>query len=67
MADKAIITNLTALKNKYGAAGVTAIKKAVTDLIAADKKRGLNTILIALDDAAAMGQHAGDASYVRQR
>ncbi len=56
MADKAIITNLTALKNKYGAAGVTAIKKAVTDLIAADKKRGLNTILIALDDAAAMGK-----------
>jgi hypothetical protein len=54
MADKAIVTNLTALKNKYGADGVTAIKSAVRDLIAADKERGLKTILTAVDDAAAM-------------
>lgn len=54
MADKAIITNLTALKNKYGATGVRAIKSAVRDLIAADKERGLKTVLVALDDVAAM-------------
>lgn len=50
MADKVIITNLSALKDKYRAAGVMAIKKAIKSLIAADKGRGLNTTLIALDD-----------------
>jgi hypothetical protein len=54
MADKVIVTNLTALKQKYGAAGLKTIQSAVRDLIAADKKRGLSTSLIALDDAAAM-------------
>lgn len=54
MTDKVIVTNLTALKAKYGAAGVGAIKKAVADLVAADKKRLLQTTLVALDDAAAM-------------
>jgi Peptidase family C25 len=54
MADKVIVTNLTALKQKYGAAGLKTIQSAVKDLIAADKKRGLSTSLVALDDAAAM-------------
>jgi hypothetical protein len=54
MTDKVIVTNMTALKQKYAAAGVKAIQKAVTQLIAADKKRGLETILVALDDATAM-------------
>ncbi len=54
MTDKIIITNLTAVKGKYGAAGLKKIQNAVKDLIAADKKRGLTTSLIALDDAAAM-------------
>ncbi len=52
--DKVIVTNLTALKQKYEAAGVKAIQAAVKGLIAADKKRGLNTALVALDDAAGM-------------
>lgn len=54
MADKVIVTNLTALKQKYGAAGLKKIQTAVKDLIAADKKRGLATSLVALDDVAAM-------------
>ncbi len=52
--DKVIITNLTALKSKYGDAGVTKIRNSVDALIAADKQRGLMSCLIALDDAAAM-------------
>lgn len=54
MPDKVIITNLTALKAKYGASGVTDIKSAITDLIAADKKRGIETVLVAVDDAGGM-------------
>lgn len=54
MNDKVIVTNLTALKAKYGAAGVATIRKAVAALVEADKKRGLRTSLVALDDAAAM-------------
>jgi len=49
MNDKVIITNISALKTKYGK-GVSAITKAVKDLIAADKKRGIGSILVALDD-----------------
>ena len=52
--DKVIVTNLTALKQKYQAAGVKAIQAAVQDLIAADKQRGLITTLVALDDKAGM-------------
>lgn len=52
--DKVLVTNITALKMKYGAAGVTQIKKGVSQLVAADKKRGLTTKLVALDDAKAM-------------
>ncbi|HYX42112.1 MAG TPA: hypothetical protein VE821_10465, partial [Pyrinomonadaceae bacterium] len=52
--DKVIVTNLTALKQKYQAAGVQAIQAAVQDLIAADKARGLTTTLVALDDKAGM-------------
>ncbi len=54
MADKVIVTNLEALKQKYVAAGVKTIQSAVRDLIAADKERRLSTSLVALDDAAAM-------------
>ncbi|MEK6281418.1 MAG: hypothetical protein AABN95_13780 [Acidobacteriota bacterium] len=54
MPDKVIVTNLTALKQKYGAAGLKKIQSALKDLIAADKKRGLTSTLVALDDGAAM-------------
>lgn len=54
MADKVIVTNFTALKQKYGANGLKKIQSAVKDLIVADNKRGLTTSLVALDDNAAM-------------
>jgi hypothetical protein len=52
--DKLILTNLGALKSKYGAKGVQQIQAALRDLIAADKRRGLETRLIGLDDSSAM-------------
>lgn len=54
MADKVIVTNMKALKQKYGPEGLKAIQSALKDLIAEDKKRGLTTSLVALDDATAM-------------
>jgi hypothetical protein len=54
MNDKIIVTNLGALKKKYGANGLTKIRAAVKALISADKARGLQTRLIALDRASDM-------------
>ena len=54
MADKILVTNRTALTEKYKAAGMKAIATAVTALIAADKARGLTTRLIDVANAAAM-------------
>src|SRR5215510_11462145 len=54
MADKVIVTNLTALKQKYEPSAIKAIQSAVNGLIAADKARGLTTILVPLDDQKAM-------------
>ena len=48
MTDKVIVTNMTALTVKYGGA-MKEIRKAIRGLIAADKKRGLATRLVALD------------------
>ena len=54
MNDKIIVTNLGALKKKYGANGLAKIRVAVKALISADKVRGLQTRLIALDRASDM-------------
>jgi hypothetical protein len=54
MDDKVIVTNLSALRSKYGAAGLQKIERAVKRLISADKKRGITTRLVALDDVAGM-------------
>lgn len=61
MNDKIIVTNLSALKKKYGAKGLTKIRGAITALIAADKKRGLATRLFALDSASEMKKAKGAA------
>ena len=53
--DKAIVTNVSALKQKYGA-GYAKISAAITQLIAADKAQGLTSQLVALDDATQMKQ-----------
>jgi hypothetical protein len=64
MSDKIIVTNKSALKAKYGAAGLTAIQSAVSKLIAADKKRKITGQLVYLDDAAAMKKMGGTAVTV---
>ena len=51
--DKVIVTNVGAMKVKYGS-GYSQITKAVRRLVAADKKRGLKTRLVALDNSRSM-------------
>jgi Peptidase family C25 len=53
MTDKVIVTNLSALKAKYGR-GLTAIRAAIRRLIAADRRRGIQTRLVAIDGKSAM-------------
>lgn len=57
--DKVIVTNLSALKGKYGMTGVQKIQAALKNLIAKDRKRGLVTRLFPLDDSVAMKQVNG--------
>ncbi len=52
--NKVIVTNMSALKAKYDTAGTKKIESAVKKLVLADKRRGLTTIFIGLDDAATM-------------
>ncbi len=52
--DKVILTNTRALNGKYGSKGTTQVLAAVQDLIRADKRRGLETVLVSLDDKVAM-------------
>lgn len=59
--DKVIVTNQTVLRQKYGAAGFKTITAALKRLIAADKKRGLDTKLLALDSATVMKRVRGKA------
>ena len=61
--DKVIIINMSALKQKYQA-GIGRIEPAIARLIAADAKRGLKTILVAIDSAADMGAVNGQAVAV---
>ncbi len=49
-ANKVIVTNLSALQLKYSS-GLQRIRDAIKRLIAADKKRGLTTLLVAIDSA----------------
>ncbi len=59
--DKVLVTNVSALKKKYKAAGWSAIKKGIRELVKADKARGLTTQLVALDDPVAMQKLAATA------
>lgn len=60
-ADKVILTNFAALKSKYRAAGVRTIRRAIAALIAADRGRGLTTVLVGLDDPMTMRRLSGRA------
>jgi hypothetical protein len=52
--DKLVLTNFSALKVKYGKAGLEKIQAAVDKLIAADAERGLVTKYLGIDDVPAM-------------
>ncbi len=60
MTDKILITNVPALQAKYGA-GFSKIQTAIKALIAADKKRGIATVLFDVADAVAMKKVKGKA------
>ncbi len=51
--DKVLVTNRSALTRKYGKK-LAAVDAAVDSLIAADRARGLTTVLVAVDDDDAM-------------
>jgi Peptidase family C25 len=57
--DKLIITNRNALQNKYGSQGFQKIRSAIKQLIAADKKRNINSLLVFVDDHVAMKKAKG--------
>ena len=50
MIQKLIVTNVAALKKKYGAAGLKLIQKSLSRLVAADALRGLTTRVEAVDN-----------------
>jgi hypothetical protein len=54
MDDKIIVSNRKALSSKYGNKGFVTIRKAITVLVAADKKRGIKSRIVYLDDGATM-------------
>jgi hypothetical protein len=49
---KVLVTHRAAARTKYGSAGWTKIRHAITQLIKADKARGITTRLVALDSSA---------------
>ncbi|MHB8069663.1 MAG: hypothetical protein ACYDIC_17355 [Desulfobaccales bacterium] len=55
--DKVIVTNFSALNEKYGNTGSQTIQTAVQNLIASDQGRGLVTGLYRLDDRDTMRQY----------
>jgi hypothetical protein len=56
--DKVIITNMGALREKYGK-GMSRIERALLRLVAADGKRGLETKVVAVDSAGDMEAAGG--------
>lgn len=59
MDDKIIVTNRSALKVKYGSKGLAAVRSALSQLVAADTKRGIKTRTLYLDDAPTMKKLGG--------
>ncbi len=54
MSHKAIITNKSALKEKYKAAGFKVVEKAIARLVRADRKRGVTSEVFFVDDKTTM-------------
>jgi Peptidase family C25 len=61
MDDKIIVTNRLALVRKYGSKGLVAIRAALAALKTADKKRGINSRVVYLDDKGNMKKLGGAA------
>ncbi len=59
MTDKIIVTNFSALTDKYGTGGLNRITATAKVLIAADKTRGLTTQLVDISDKAVMKKFNG--------
>jgi len=59
MDDKIIVTNRSALAAKYGAQGLRKVRQALVALVAADKKRGIKSRVVYLDDKAGMKKVRG--------
>jgi hypothetical protein len=57
--DKVIVTNQSALRTKYGDSYTKKIKPALDALVAADKARGITTLVVYLDDARSMTKYKG--------
>ena len=62
--DKVVLTQRAALHVKYGDAGLARIGKALRALVAADKRRGLATVVIHLDDDTEMAPYGGPTPAV---
>ena len=62
--DKVVLAMQAALQSKYRDAGMARIGKALRALVAADKRRGLVTEVIHLDDAGEMSAYGGPAPAV---
>lgn len=61
MSDKILIASRSALVTKYKRPGFAKVMAAIKVLVRADKKRGLRTSLIFVDDPVAMRRHRGKA------
>ena len=61
MYDKIIVTNRTALLNKYGNSGLELIGKAIEKLVVADEMRGITSSIVYLDDVPNMEKVHGRA------
>lgn len=57
--DKVIISNRSALQQKYGSAGFQKIHASIKQLIIADKKRNVKSLLVFVDDPVAMKKAKG--------
>lgn len=57
--DKVVIALHGPLSAKYGSKGLASIKSALRELVAADKRRGIATAVVHLDDASDMAPYGG--------
>ena len=57
--DKVVLALQGPMKAKYGATGLARIGKALRELIAADQRRGIDTVVLHLDDADEMAPYGG--------